>query len=596
MIVDPVRLPRLLRPQLESNQTTLKEVGRLHPADMSVQLNIVPLCRASLTLLEDDLPVQIHDFVELYGQNGSFGIYRVVNVSTTYKKQRKIELSHALDVFSDVVLSGETTISGVRQALQYIIAGQTANIGGTPLWQLGTVSDTNAYTMKVEFSNAMQCLSDLANAEDEYFYTFDFSVFPWKLNFIKRSETVVSEFRLPRNVENCQVTLDDSELCTKLYLSVDTTTQTENGPVTTTTHEIHDYAAGQAQWGIVCRTAGIDMDEVANKTAWINRFFRHYGKPILQITINGEEINKLTGESLDRIRLGRVCRVALPDYNSVFDEQIVSLTYSDVLRNPMGVVVEMANRKNDAGGSFARLSNTAQQTKEQARKNRNGGRGSAAKIEEKNKEYWTKFDQNDYEISLVAAHADKNGEILEKAGISINSQGVLIYADDNPNMLGSRFNVTAAAISAEVTNRKNADDQMSSRITQTADAITAEVTRAKGAEGTLRSSINVNAEQIELRVEKGKIASTINQTAQGVTIQASKIDLSGYVTASDLEATNATVSNLMSGQAVATQLSCRTFSASQGFNFVGNPVSWQSRTVLTDLEGGTTTIRYLGRV
>ena len=160
--------------------------------------------------------------------------------------------------------------------------------------------------------------------------------------------------------------------------------------------------------------------------------------------------------------------------------------------------------------------------------------------------------------------------------------------------MSSRITQTANAITAEVTRATNAEGTLSGRITTTADAITAEVTRAKSAEGTLRSSINVNAEQIELRVEKGKIASTINQTAQGVTISASKIDLSGYVTASDFEATNATISNLTSGSTTATYLRGTTLwsqhlYATSTFFFQGRQAYWNTVTI------GDTTITYIGR-
>ncbi|QWI52525.1 phage tail spike protein [Bacillus mycoides] len=49
------------------------------------------------------------------------------------------------------------------------------------------------------------------------------------------------------------------------------------------------------------------------------------------------------------------------------------------------------------------------------------------------------------------------------------------------------------------------------------------------------SQINLNSEQIDLRVKSGDIASTINQTAQAVLIQAEKINLRGAVTADSIK-------------------------------------------------------------
>lgn len=61
--------------------------------------------------------------------------------------------------------------------------------------------------------------------------------------------------------------------------------------------------------------------------------------------------------------------------------------------------------------------------------------------------------------------------------------------------------------------------------------ITAEVSRAKGAESALGSRITQTETEIESKVSAGEVVSSINQTAQSVKINASKIDFNGVVTA-----------------------------------------------------------------
>lgn len=70
-----------------------------------------------------------------------------------------------------------------------------------------------------------------------------------------------------------------------------------------------------------------------------------------------------------------------------------------------------------------------------------------------------------------------------------------------------------------------------SRITVAENSITSEVSRAKGAESALGSRITQTETEIESKVSAGEIASSINQTAQSVKINASKIDFNGIVTA-----------------------------------------------------------------
>lgn len=70
-----------------------------------------------------------------------------------------------------------------------------------------------------------------------------------------------------------------------------------------------------------------------------------------------------------------------------------------------------------------------------------------------------------------------------------------------------------------------------SRITVAENSITSEVSRAKSAESTLSSRITQTETEIESKVSAGEIASSINQTAQSVKINASKINFNGLVTA-----------------------------------------------------------------
>lgn len=72
-----------------------------------------------------------------------------------------------------------------------------------------------------------------------------------------------------------------------------------------------------------------------------------------------------------------------------------------------------------------------------------------------------------------------------------------------------------------------------SRITVAENSITSEVSRAKGAESALGSRITQTETEIESKVSAGEIASSINQTAQSVKINASKIDFNGIVTANN---------------------------------------------------------------
>lgn len=567
--MEAVRLPRLLKRELEAGGT-LREAGRLRPAALSAELNLTPLSHAEMTLNEDDLPVRVHDLVELYGQNGSLGVFRVVSVSTDYRRQRRVRMNHALDMLADAVMPGETRVTGnVRQALETILTAQTDTLDGKAFWQLGAVEDGGAYAYENDHGNALQRLIELARAEEEYCFRFDFSVFPWRLDFVRREARILSEFRLSRNVEKCQVTLDDSELCTRLYLSVESTAADANGEKTTVTHEVHDDAGAQAIWGVVSRTAGINTADVPDRAAWVRRYFARYGQPGVQITVDGMELNRLTGERMDEMRLGCLCRVALPDYDTVFEERIVSVRYPDLLRQPERVSVALANKRALASHSMSSLSRSAAANASAASKN--------SREIEKNKYSWKACDK----------HITDIGTILHEAGLEIDAHGVWAYArEENPfGALASTFAIQAGRIAAKADS--TVVDDLGTRVGNaeiSIDGINSEIKLKASKEtvdalgkrvSTAESSLTVQAEQIQSKVSQtdfngNTVASLINQTATTVTIQAQKIDLQGYVTASQLAA----------AFSEATLVSTQRLSVASSFYINGAYASWQSTNVV----------------
>ena len=123
-----------------------------------------------------------------------------------------------------------------------------------------------------------------------------------------------------------------------------------------------------------------------------------------------------------------------------------------------------------------------------------------------------------------------------------NSISTEVTARQNADSaLSTRITQNANSISSEVTDRTNADSALSTRITQNANSISSEVTARQNADTALSTRITQNATSIESRVEKGSIISTINQSAESVTINASKVNLSGYVTVSGLSGGTTTI-------------------------------------------------------
>lgn len=501
-----VRLPRKLAKSVSNG--VLAEEGRLNPVGaLGITLNMLPVHRVAMTLAENDLPLAMHDLVEVYNHKGSVGIYRVTKIPHTIGKNRKYELSHGLDVLSDATFDMIEEYKGtVAGMLAKIIDAQTQKIGGVKYWQLGTCADPNPWNKDIKYDNLMECLTEIARKEEDYMFTFDQSTFPWTLNFVARNNDVLSEFRLNRNTENCVITEDDADLCTRLYLSVTSETNDDEGNGTYIDEGYFTYndTTAQSDFGVVCKTAGVNQEDFASQAAleaWVAAYFGRHNKPGVQITIDGVELNKLTGESIDEVHLARICRVALPEYSCTFNERIVSVNYPDALRKPTYVRNSLANKRQTAEDAFSEIKKTANKASKSA-----GGAGRAA--------------HNDatYFRRTIGDTANGLYSRIEQTAYYIRAEVV-----DVANGLYSRIEETASYIRAEVADTANG---LNSKIEQTASYIRSEVSdtanglysKIEETASYIRSEVSDTANGLNSKIDQtaSYIRSEVSDTANGL--------------------------------------------------------------------------------
>ena len=159
----------------------------------------------------------------------------------------------------------------------------------------------------------------------------------------------------------------------------------------------------------------------------------------------------------------------------------------------------------------------------------------------------------------------------------------------------SKIEQTASTIRSEVS---TSNSSIYSTIEQTASTIRSEVASSKS---SLWSSIQQSADAITLKVGKGEVISCINQSAEQIDIKASKINLSGYVTADELNTQKGRIDNLISGDTKATYLKASSMATDSlsvnsggSFRFRSYTVAWKLASFKNG-DGGTTEFYYLGR-
>lgn len=520
-----VRLPRLL-------DKDLNEVRRLRPTMQSISLNITPPSTASLTF-EESGGVPMRAFVELFNAKGSAGIFRVNLPEEGFGSGDRLSLKHGVCVLEDGIARGQGKITGTpRSVFEQILANQTISARGQHMWKLGAVEAPESMTITVEHDGT-KTLEMLARAISElegYTLSFSQADFPWTVHVLRKKTEASCEGRLSRNIRTIRKTIDDSDLCTKLYCNL-----LDGGYIESDTI---------GAWGVVEREITLDDDmPKPDAAAYCQRYLENRKNPAVAIELDADEWYAMTGEKLDRFEIGDICRLALPEYGVTIEERIVAMNYMDALGKPESVTVSIANQVQDMSIKTAEM-----EKKLNDLNNKSTGYGNQFKtvnttIANLQKEDEDIKDVNDKmvawfakaEINLDATEEGASVGILatyktvhgleEKLGERITSAELILNGDPNS---------ATAGLVARVTENEREIASAALTLNGTKDNPSAGLVAKVGVN---ESGLKVFQDSVSIQnIVDGKIVTVINSSQEGVTINSAKINLNGYVTASQLSA------------------------------------------------------------
>ena len=295
--------------------------------------------------------------------------------------------------------------------------------------------------------------------------------------------------------------------------------------------------------------------------------------------------------------------------------------------NEKSITLEATRAKNAENGLSGRITVEANRITAEVTERRNGDNALSSRITvEANRITSEVTDRTNADATLSSRITQTADAITSEVTRATAAEGTLssritqtadaitsevTRATTAEGTLSSRITQTADSITSEVTRATTAEGTLSSRITQTDALISAEVTRAQAAESSLSGRITVASDKVALVVSEvsggyvvnsAEIVAGINgQTGSYVKIRADTINLSGYVTASELQATNASIDNLKSGSTTASflkanSMATESFSVNSGgsFRFRGYTAAWKLASFKNG-DGGTTEFYYIGR-
>ena len=354
-------------------------------------------------------------------------VWQVRSIQTDYATNTpSITLEHVINKLKNRVMFGEHTaaeISGTpgatrctaKQAIQYILRFQDD-------WVLGSFgySDSNPY--KFNGDNLYDALETVSNSLDDPWWSYDTTKYPFVLNINPRPDGTACKLLPGRNLNTITKTVDKSGMYTRFY------------PIgKDDLHISGDFVGKNSEkYGIICKV-GTDtsLETEAELRAWASSNLNRHCEPTVTITADAMELADKTGESLDRLTLGRLCSIPLTEYDTEINERITELNYPDKIHQPEVVRVTMCNNRNDVTRIIAEV------IKETAR----GGRGGAR--QQKEDHAW--FEDTDEYVAMVAEKTGINelGEEETLTGLIKVEAGKITQI---VSAVGANGEVTAASI------------------------------------------------------------------------------------------------------------------------------------------------------
>lgn len=552
-----MRQPRLL-------DRNLKEVARLRPSALSAISNLSPISTATMEIPEGEPSVGVHDFVEVYGPDGSFGVFRVASSRTSYRNSQQLSLEHALCTLEDDLTPGSTR-NEENDVVEFKIEGSLSQVvnailsyQSTARWIPGNIDDTGeSLSLTVDRETLLDALISTLDLVDGYGIFPDTSVTPWRVN-VKKLETIPSsECRMTRNAPGVTIAYDDSDLVTRAYHPALPGGYLDADTVST--------------WGVIAQEIPVQDDAVPEEVLeYAQKFLADRQNPRVNVEIDGLYLAQITGEPLDAFKPGQLCRVALPDYGVAVNERIVSVHFTDLVNIPEQVTISLSTSPRTLSRDLASIKRETDSTSRTSRSYGTSIRAINSDLKEKN----TLIAELENEIILRATveQLEATNKRVSEAEISIDGLEAEIKLKASVEYVDAvERRVTQAEIDI------NGDDATIGLKAQV------EVERQRISSAEVRID-GIDAE-IDLKVNKNGVISAINLSPEEVKISSNKITLNGETVANSLSGRVVSVANIEADQGDISEIySGRIEGSSAYLDYLylqQEEVSWQSKTVVT---------------
>lgn len=496
---------------LKGHSLTIK--NHFTPESMSLSLE-ERNSSASMTLGPDAPEISVGDWVKDETEPGKGIVWRVKTVDEAVETQtRTVQLEHVIQSLKDRVLFGEVkpgTITGnandkscsARQAAAYAMARQDDwRLGDTP------VNPTNPYSFNGE--NIYAALEMITSSMADVQWEYDLSAHPFTLHIRKKPTSgFTGEMRMNRNITTMRRQIDRSRMYTRIY------------PIgKDNLHIGGEYLSkNEGTWGIVCKVeTDQTKEDEAQLRSWAQEKLNRHCEPLVTITITGLDLSRATGEALDKITLGKRCRVPLPDKGITITERVTKLQWSDKIKKADEFTVTMANNTEDIASIVNRI-------QEEVSSGRGGGGRYGASKNEEDHAWFVDTNEHVGMVAEAVAGPGADQDWSRVASIFVDGEGIhqkVTRAEKEIVTAETRIEANENQIRLEAEKRLKEDKSLLGKIEVAAGKVAMVV-------GTNSGGNFIRAAQICVAINKDGSSSAV--------IEASKIHLLGETIANTITA------------------------------------------------------------
>ena len=296
---------------------------------------------------EKNAECQAFRYVEIFDGDDRVDLFRILPSSLKKSEDGVIttySCEHVLSTLLDDLIFQyyQTSNLSPKDTISDILSFQS-NVR----WQVGDIDFTDLFSYKWENENLLSALFSIPTAyTQDYMWTWDTSVFPWKLNLKKFSTQTDAYIRYRKNLVGITRDIDPSSIITRVYplgygegVNQLTIKSVNNGIPYIDADTVNTY--GVIAVPFVDKTEENPITLMAKAQAELEKC----KMPKYTYSVDSIDLFELTGDSIDRLRdIGTKVQIYDEESGIDFSSYIVDVQKPNLSENPWDIKIQISNK------------------------------------------------------------------------------------------------------------------------------------------------------------------------------------------------------------------------------------------------------------